>query len=72
MYLAGKVDEEIYNEEIIEIQNDENTWNNEIAKLKSEIQQFKVKTNETGEKPYITQQRLKTLSDEEKGIWYTI
>ena len=66
MYVAGKVNEQIYNDEISEIQNDENTWNYEIAKLQSEIQQFKMKGDEMGEKPIITQSRLKKLSDEEK------
>ena len=66
IYLSGKVDEQIYNEELAEIQNDENTWNYEIAKLQSEIEQFKIMSDEKGEKPVITQRKLRTLNDEEK------
>ena len=66
IYLSGKVDEQIYNEELAEIQNDENTWQYEIAKLQSEIEQFRIKGDENGEKPVITQRKLKTLNDEEK------
>lgn len=66
LYLNGKVDDSIYNEEIKSIETDIQTWNKEIAKIESEIQRYKMKANETGEKPVITQQKLRELDDVER------
>lgn len=46
LYLSGRVDEQIYNEEINEIERDETTWNKEISKLESEIQKYIMMRNE--------------------------
>ena len=66
LYIDGKVADDIYNEEIKKIELDENTWEKEIANLQSEIQRYIMKSNESGEKPIITQQRLMSLSDKER------
>ena len=65
-YLAGKVNEEIYDETMLSIQNEKTMWENDIARLESEITQFKMTSNEKAEMPKITQRKLAKLNDEER------
>ena len=64
LYLGGRVDEQIYNEEISSIEKDEQTWNKEISKLESEIQRYKMMRNELQD---MTINNPATLDDLEDG-----
>lgn len=66
MYLSGKVREDVYDEIMLSIANDKATWENEIAKLETEISQYRMSSNEKGEKPIITQRKLAMFEDEER------
>lgn len=66
MYLSGKVREDVYDEIMLSIANDKATWENEIAKLETEISQYRMSSNEKGEEPIITQRKLAMFEDEER------
>jgi hypothetical protein len=66
MYLAGKVNENIYDDIMLTIHNDKSMWEREIAKLEYEITQYRMSSNEKGEKPKVTQRKLAMMEDEDR------
>ena len=66
MYLAGKVNENIYDDIMLTIHNDKSMWEHEIAKLEYEITQYRMSSNEKGEKPKVTQRKLAMMEDEDR------
>lgn len=66
LYLSGKVDEQIYNEAINEIERDETTWTKEISKLESEIQKYIMMRNELKDSSVHNPIMLDDLDDDER------
>lgn len=66
LYLGGKVDEKIYDEEINKINKDISEWENEISKYKAEIQMYKMQAQELKDRKINNPALLDNLDDVER------